>query len=158
MLFRSTAVAAALCAAPTALAFAPIQTFQTAAGSTSSTLRRVATPINAEDLVTKEANTKPTLRTKPTVDPFNPEFSRIQSVPYNDAFPNSTKECKTAVHEPTGHELQIPFRRVHLEDPDQPSLDLYDTSGPRDINPTDGLPKIRKSWVDAREGKHGEYL
>ena len=34
---------------------------------------------------------------------------------------------------------------------------MYDTSGPRDINPHDGLPKIRKEWVDAREGKHERY-
>ena len=76
---------------------------------------------------------------------------------YNDAFPNSTKEYKIVTHADTGHELQIPFRRVHLDDPDQPHLDLYDTSGPRDVNPHDGLPKIRKEWVDAREGKHDRY-
>ena len=34
---------------------------------------------------------------------------------------------------------------------------MYDTSGPRDVNPHDGLPKIRKEWVDAREGKHDRY-
>jgi hypothetical protein len=154
MLFRSLAVAAALCA-PSSLAFVPI----TQSPSSLSSIRRsIATsPIDAEALVTKEANIKPTLRTKPTVDPFNPEFSRIQSVPYNDAFPNSTKEYKMAVHEPSGHTLAIPFRRVHLEDPDMPHLDLYDTSGPRDVNPHDGLPKIRKEWVDAREGKFERY-
>ena len=48
-------------------------------------------------------------------------------------------------HEETGHELQVPFRRVHLEDPDMEYLDLYDTSGPRDINPNDGLPKVCSS-------------
>lgn len=154
MLFRSLAVAVALCA-PSSLAFVPITQ---SPSSLSSIRRNIATsPIDAEALVTKEANIKPTLRTKPTVDPFNPEFSRIQSVPYNDAFPNSTKEYKMAVHEPTGHKLAIPFRRVHLEDPDMPHLDLYDTSGPRDVNPHDGLPKIRKEWVDAREGKFERY-
>ena len=76
------------------------------------------------------------------MDPFNPEFERIQSVPYNDAFPNSTKEYKTVTHEETGHTLQVPFRRVHLEDPDMQYLDLYDTSGPRDVNPHEGLPKV----------------
>eukprot|EP00581_Thalassiosira_minuscula_P007143 CAMPEP_0183703674 /NCGR_PEP_ID=MMETSP0737-20130205/1337_1 /TAXON_ID=385413 /ORGANISM="Thalassiosira miniscula, Strain CCMP1093" /LENGTH=623 /DNA_ID=CAMNT_0025930471 /DNA_START=91 /DNA_END=1962 /DNA_ORIENTATION=- len=152
MLFRSLAIATALCA-PTALAFAPVSVQHR---PTSSALG-VATPINKDDLVTKEANTKPTLRTKPTLDPFNPEFSRIQSVPYNDAFPNSTKEYKTSVHEPTGHELQIPFRRVHLDDPDLKSIDLYDTSGPRDIDPKEGLPKIRQAWVNARDGNHERY-
>jgi phosphomethylpyrimidine synthase len=166
MIFRSLAVAVALCA-PSSLAFVPaasnnnihIQSSATSSSSSSSSIRRnIATsPIGADELVTKEANIKPTLRTKPTLDPYNPEFSRIQSVPYNDAFPNSTKEYKMAVHEPTGHTLAIPYRRVHLEDPDMPYLDLYDTSGPRDVNPHEGLPKIRKDWVDAREGKYERY-
>lgn len=110
-----------------------------------------------EDLVTREANIKSTLRTKPTLDPFNPDFESIKSVPYNDAFPQSTKEYKDVVHEPTGHKLRIPFRRVHLEDPDQPYLDLYDTSGPRDVDPKKGLPKMRQEWVDKREGKFERY-
>lgn len=122
-----------------------------------STILRVSTPINA-DLVTTESNIKkPGRRTKPTIDPFNPEFELIQGVPYNDAFPNSTKEYKTATHAETGHELKVSFRRVHLEDPDQPSLDLYDTSGPRDVDPKQGLPKVRKTWVDEREGKFERY-
>lgn len=54
-------------------------------------------------------------------------------------------------HEATGHVLHIPFRRVHLEDPDQPHLDLYDTSGPQQVNPKDGAPKIRQSWIEKRE-------
>jgi phosphomethylpyrimidine synthase len=96
-------------------------------------------------------------RTKPTKDPFNPDFDKIQAVPYNTAFPSSTKEMKSSVHEPTGHVLHVPFRRVHLEDPDQPYLDLYDTSGPQNINPKEGLPKIRKEWIDQREGKYERY-
>ena len=154
MLFRSLVVSAALCA-PAAIAFSPSPHTTTHTALTSAL--KVATPITTDELVTTEANIKETRRTKPTVDPFNPEFSRIQSVPYSDAFPNSTKEYKTVTHAETGHVLKVPFRRVHLEDPDQPYLDLYDTSGPRDINPHDGLPKIRKEWVDAREGKHERY-
>jgi phosphomethylpyrimidine synthase len=91
------------------------------------------------------------------VDPFNPDFESIESVAYNTAFPGSTKEHKQAVHEATGHVMQVPFRRIHLEDPDQPYLDVYDTSGPQDINPKVGLPKIRKEWIEAREGKHERY-
>ncbi|KAL7543036.1 hypothetical protein ACHAXR_012340 [Thalassiosira sp. AJA248-18] len=151
MIFRSLAIATALCV-PTALSFAPNNIHQ----HITSTTLRVSTPIN-EELVTKEANIKSPHRTKPTIDPFNPEFSRIKTVPYNDAFPNSTKEYKIATHEPTGHELRIPFRRVHLEDPTQPHLDLYDTSGPRDIDPHEGLPKVRKEWVEKREGKFERY-
>ena len=153
MLFRSLAVAVALCA-PATLAFAPSISTTRA----TSTLGVATDPITeASDLITKEANIKPTKRTIPTKDPFNPEFSRIQSVPYSDAFPNSTKEYKTATHEPTGHVLSVPFRRVHLEDENLPHLDLYDTSGVRDVDPKEGLPKVRKEWVEAREGKHERY-
>lgn len=109
------------------------------------------------DLVTREANVKPTRRTKPTVDPYNPDFASIPSVPYDEAFPKSTKEYKVVVHEPTGHVLNVPFRRVHLEDKESPYLDLYDTSGPRGVDPKVGIAKIRKEWVDAREGKHERY-
>jgi len=107
--------------------------------------------------VTKEANIKPTRRTTPTEDPFNPDFGRIESVPYNTAFPRSTKEYASIVHEPTGHQLHVPFRRVHLDDPDQPYLDLYDTSGPSDVDPKQGAPKLRKDWVGAREGEFERY-
>ncbi|KAL3765315.1 hypothetical protein ACHAWO_010004 [Cyclotella atomus] len=106
-----------------------------------------------QDLVTKEANIKSVKRTKPTVDPFNPEFERIRSVPYNDAFPESTKEYKTIQH--NSHILQVPFRRVHLSNGEH--LDLYDTSGPRDCNPKDGLPKVRSQWVSDREGRYERY-
>jgi phosphomethylpyrimidine synthase len=109
------------------------------------------------DLVSREANIKETRRTKPTIDPFNPDFDRIQSIPYNTAFPASTKEYKEVVHEASGHVLRIPHRRVHLEDPDQPYIDLYDTSGPAGFDPSKGLPKMRESWIKAREGKFERY-
>lgn len=62
-----------------------------------------------------------------------------------------------SVHEPTGHELHVPFRRIHLEDPDQPFLDVYDTSGPQECNPRSGLPKLRADWIAAREGQYERY-
>lgn len=128
----------------------------------SNNLNVISDPVDGsfnplEGLVTKEANVKPTQRTKPTKDPFNPDFESIKSVPYNDAFPNSTKEYKAVKHEPTGHVLQVPFRRVHLEDENLPHIDLYDTSGPRDIDPKQGIPKLRQKWVEAREGNHECY-
>jgi phosphomethylpyrimidine synthase len=112
---------------------------------------------NLDALVSREANIKPTRRTKPTIDPYNPDFGSIESVPYNDAFPSSTKECHQVVHEPTGHVLNVPFRRVHLEDSDQPHVDLYDTSGPQGHDCKTGLPKLRKEWIDKREGKFEVY-
>jgi len=108
-------------------------------------------------LVTREANVKPTHRTKPTLDPFNPDFESIPGIPYDKAFPGSTKEYKVVTHEATGHILKIPFRRVHLEDPESPYIDLYDTSGPRDIDPKEGIPKIRAEWINKREGKFERY-
>lgn len=90
-------------------------------------------------------------RTKPTKDPFAPEFFAAFS--YEHAFPSSTKEYHEVVHEPTGHVMQVPFRRIHLEDKDAgcEHLDVYDTSGPQGFHPTVGLPKIREPWVAKRE-------
>jgi len=86
---------------------------------------------------------------------LNPEFENIKPVMYSDAFPQSTKEYKTVTHEPTGHVLKVPFRRVHLEDEDleenERHLDLYDTSGPQGFDPKLGIPKIRKEWIEARK-------
>ena len=58
-------------------------------------------------LVTREANVKPTRRTKPTLDPFNPDFESIPGIPYDEAFPGSTKEYKVVSHEATGHVLKV---------------------------------------------------
>lgn len=48
---------------------------------------------------------------------------------------------------------QVPFRRVQLTNGD--TFDLYDTSGPQDVDPRQGLPKLRKDWVARREGSPG---
>lgn len=125
--------------------------------SLTTLLRVVSEPhqdvANATETVgtPQESNIKSNRRTVPTKDPFNPEFERIQGIPYNEAFPRSTKEYEQVVHEPTGHVLQIPFRRVHLDDPDQPFINLYDTSGPQGHAPRQGLPKLRQEWIKRRE-------
>ena len=67
-----------------------------------STVTLRSTTEDLENLVTREANVKPTRRTKPTHDPYNPRFEDIASVPYHEAFPSSTKEYKVVTHEPTG--------------------------------------------------------
>ena len=151
MLVRSFAFA--VLAAHATTAFTPAPSFI----KSSSALNVISDPLPADLLVTREANIKPTKRTKPTIDPYNPEFDLIQKVAYNEAFPQSTKEYSTVIHEATGHELKVPFRRVHLEDLEEPILDLYDTSGPQGHDPKDGLPKMRKEWIEAREGKHERY-
>eukprot|EP00897_Mesotaenium_endlicherianum_P002781 jgi/Mesen1/2530/ME000161S01584 len=63
--------------------------------------------------------------------------------------------CREVVHESTGSVLQIPFRRVHLTG-DEPPVDLYDTSGPQKIEPSVGLPPLRKEWVARREARGDE--
>lgn len=88
-------------------------------------------------------------RSRHTVDPLAPEFLPLP--PFEQCFPNSTKEYREAVHEPTGTVICVPFRRVHLSG-EEPHFDTYDTSGPQNINPQIGLPKIRKEWIEKREG------
>lgn len=65
-----------------------------------------------------------------------------------DCFPSSEKCWKKVEHE--GQSLQVPFRRVHLTE-GAGHFDIYDTSGPQGVNPRDGLPKLRESWIQRRE-------
>ncbi|KAJ6895605.1 hypothetical protein NC651_021957 [Populus alba x Populus x berolinensis] len=89
-----------------------------------------------------------TNRKKHTVDPSSPDFLPLPS--FEQCFPKSTKEYREVKHEESGHVLKVPFRRVHLSG-DEPGFDNYDTSGPQNISPRVGLPKLRKEWVDRRE-------
>ncbi|GJD10877.1 Phosphomethylpyrimidine synthase, chloroplastic [Galdieria sulphuraria] len=52
----------------------------------------------------------------------------------------------------TGETLWIPFRRIHLSG-GEPPFDTYDTSGPQNISPYEGLPKLRKRWIERREAR-----
>lgn len=92
-------------------------------------------------------------RSRPTSDPSAPDFKPIPS--FQECFPASTKETTEVVHEPTGTVLQVPFRRIHLSG-DDPHFDAYDTSGPQDVNPRDGLPKLRKDWIEKRDARNDE--
>ncbi|KAF2312588.1 hypothetical protein GH714_035158 [Hevea brasiliensis] len=94
------------------------------------------------------ANSDKAKQRKHTVDPSSPDFLPLPS--FEQCFPKSTKEYREVVHEQSGHVLKVPFRRVHLSG-DEPSFDNYDTSGPQNISPRIGLPKLRKDWVDRRE-------
>ncbi len=47
--------------------------------------------------------------------------------------------------------LQIPVRRVSLSNGDSP-VDLYDTSGPQGVDVRQGLPELRRPWIEARGG------
>jgi phosphomethylpyrimidine synthase len=49
-----------------------------------------------------------------------------------------------------GAELKVPMREISL-DGGEPPLVVYDTSGPQDLDPRQGLPKSRTEWVQKRE-------
>ena len=102
-------------------------------------------------IVSEPASTKSAAsRTRPTKDPYNPDFVPIPS--FEECFPSSTKEHIETVHRTTSEHLRIPIRRVHLSD-GEPPFDIYDTSGPQGISPRAGLPKLRRSWINRRENR-----
>ncbi|PKI32254.1 hypothetical protein CRG98_047340, partial [Punica granatum] len=96
----------------------------------------------------RTTNAEKTKQKKHTVDPAAPDFLPLPS--FEQCFPKSSKEYREVIHEETGHVLKVPFRRIHLSG-DEPDFDIYDTSGPQNISPRIGLPKLRKEWVDCRE-------
>ncbi|KAL0286648.1 UNVERIFIED_CONTAM: Phosphomethylpyrimidine synthase, chloroplastic [Sesamum calycinum] len=68
--------------------------------------------------------------------------------------PTNNKEryllSREVIHEQSGQLLRVPFRRIHLSG-DESHFDTYDTSGPQNISPRIGLPKLRKEWIARRE-------
>lgn len=102
---------------------------------------------NASGDVVKSASSSSVGRRRRTKDPFNPEFKTAPK--YEETYPSSEKFYQEVVHEPTGELLRVPFRRIHLSNGEH--LDVYDTSGPQGYNPHDGLPKLRRSWIERRE-------
>jgi phosphomethylpyrimidine synthase len=50
----------------------------------------------------------------------------------------------------TDGELQVPVRRIAVAGGAEPSLDVYDTSGPRAADLHRGLPKLREPWIARR--------
>ena len=65
-------------------------------------------------------------------------------------YPASHKVYRHLEHE--GSELSVPARRIHLSGGEE-SLDVYDTSGPLGLDPREGLPKLRASWVEKRAAR-----
>jgi len=65
---------------------------------------------------------------------------------YGTAFPNSFK-----VYLPGPNGIQVPVREIRLSG-GEPPLQVPDTSGPQGLDPRDGLPRIRTSWVSSRRG------
>ncbi len=67
----------------------------------------------------------------------------VANLPVMEGFPASEKVYVEA------EGLAVPVRRIHLSG-GEPSFDVYDTSGPQGVDPHQGLPKLRKPWIDAR--------
>jgi phosphomethylpyrimidine synthase len=80
------------------------------------------------------------------VDPKSLTF--LTAPKFEECFTGSTKEYKEVTHEPTGTVLKVPIRRVHLTD--GTTFDIYDTTGPQGYPPREGIPKLRKDWVERR--------
>ena len=70
---------------------------------------------------------------------------------YADAYPNSFRvHDESSVATPHGVvPVRVPMREVRLSG-GEPSIRLYDTSGPGVADVRVGLPKLRESWVAAR--------
>ncbi|NJD17992.1 MAG: phosphomethylpyrimidine synthase ThiC, partial [Gemmatimonadetes bacterium] len=64
---------------------------------------------------------------------------------YPGAFPNSRK---VFVEGTRG--IRVPFREIGLSG-GEPPLRVYDTSGPRDVDPRVGVPLIRAAWIRERD-------
>ena len=80
-------------------------------------------------------------------NPAAPAFK--PPVNYQECFPSSEKIYREAVHQGTGTVLQVPARRVNLSG-GSGLIDLYDTSGPQGCDPRQGLPHLRKEWIERR--------
>ena len=63
---------------------------------------------------------------------------------YGDAFPASRR-----VYVDGPHGIRVPMREIALS-AGEPSLRVYDTSGPRDADVRQGLPRLREPWIRAR--------
>jgi phosphomethylpyrimidine synthase len=72
--------------------------------------------------------------------PTSPTTSVID---FSAAYPNSTK----VYVEDAG--VRVPMREIALSG-GEPSLRVYDTSGPQGFDVKDGLPKLRAEWIRAR--------
>ncbi|KAG5187996.1 ThiC family-domain-containing protein [Tribonema minus] len=154
--FARAAISAALCTSAANAFVAPSGAAKLQQGLSTSATR---TPPSAVHMVMTppEKIVEPgSGRVKPTKDPYNPQFR--SAADFGVAYPSSTKEYQEVIHEETGTLLRVPFRRIHLTDPDPgcSHIDVYDTSGPLGYDPKYGLPKLREAWVKRREERGDE--
>jgi len=69
----------------------------------------------------------------------------LHATDFTSAYPNSRK-----VHVEAG-DLRVPMREITLGG-GEPPLRVYDTSGPQGHDVRAGIPRLRRSWVEARGG------
>src|SRR5688572_22679556 len=74
-----------------------------------------------------------------------PVSSSVPGSGFADAFPNSTK-----VHIDGSRGIRVPMREIALSG-GEPSLRVYDTSGPQGYDVREGLPPLREAWIRERE-------
>ena len=73
-----------------------------------------------------------------------PKTSDIGS-DYPGAFPNSKK-----IYIDGSRGIRVPMREIHLTG-GEPPLQVYDTSGPREVDVRNGLQPLREEWIRERE-------
>ncbi len=85
-----------------------------------------------------------------------PTGTTTASGDYADAYPNSFRvHAESSVTTPHGVvPVRVPMREVRLSG-GEPSIRLYDTSGPPVADVRVGLPKLREPWVVARRPATG---
>jgi phosphomethylpyrimidine synthase len=71
-------------------------------------------------------------------------YQPLTNADFDHAFPNSSK-----VFLEGPHGVRVPVREIALSD-GEPSLQVYDASGPRHQDLEQGLPALRAAWIDAR--------
>ncbi len=63
---------------------------------------------------------------------------------YGDAFPSSWR-----VHVEGSRGVRVPMREIRLSG-GEPPVRVYDTGGPRDVIVREGLPALRRAWIEGR--------
>ncbi len=71
-------------------------------------------------------------------------YTPLAAADFDSAYPRSRK---IFVDGPRG--VRVPMREIALEG-GEPPLAVYDTSGPRGVDPAVGLPPLRRAWIEER--------
>jgi len=100
----------------------------------------------APDSVASDTVEKPGAR--PGAALGSKSLKTLTAGPVDDLTPLSDFPASERVYKTDG-ELSVPMRRIVISG-DEPPLDVYDTFGPRAVDLHQGLPKLRKPWVDKR--------